>query len=184
MTDPLLSDDAELMVRTAAGDKSAFGELVKRHQSKVLSLAIRILGDETEAQDVAQDVFVKVYRAAGRYKPKAKFTTWLYRIAVNTSLDAGRRANRSVVPLEAVASVPGGPDATARLAEAELAARVRSAIQQLPPRQRTVVILHRYQELSYREIAAVTGWSVSAVESLLVRAHAKLRDSLADLRDP
>jgi RNA polymerase sigma-70 factor (ECF subfamily) len=173
--------DAELMARVAADDMAALGDLVRRHQGKVLALAIRTLGRPDLAEDVAQDVFVKVYRAAPAYTPQAAFTTWLYRIVVNCCLDALRKHRRAAAPLDRAADVPAADDAAGNLERNEQAARVRRALNALPERQRLVVLMHRYQDLSHRQIAETTGWSESAVESLLVRAYANLRAALADL---
>ena len=175
--------DTELMARLARGDVSAIGELAHRHQGRVLELAFRTLGHWDLAEDIAQETFLRVYRAAKTYQPQAKFTTWLYRIVVNLCLDEQRRRAKAAVPLEAVAP-DGLPAPEANPAEKkELAASVRAAIQELPERQRLAVVLHRYDGLSHTEISEVTGWSESAVESLLVRAYANLREKLAKLKD-
>lgn len=184
MAEQAHNDDAELMASVAAGDTSALGRLVERHQEQVLALALRTLGRRELAEDVAQDVFVKVFRAARRYKPRAKFTTWLYRIVVNQCLDVVRKRKRQVLFGANAPSAAAGPDASVRLELSETAERVRQAVAALPPRQRIAVVLHRYQEMGHREIAEATGWSPSAVESLLVRAYAGLRVALADLQEP
>jgi len=171
------------MSLTAAGDREAFAELIRRHQQKVMALAVRTLGSEDLAADVAQDVFLRVFESTGRYKPRARFTTWLYRIVVNRCLDVLRRRGRAAIPLEGIERAGRTSDVAGQAERAELAEKVRRAVAELPPRQRMAVILHRYHELSHREVAAVTGWSSSAVESLLVRAYAALREALADLRE-
>jgi len=177
-------NDAELMARTAGGDMAAFAELIKRHQSKVMALALRTLGRQDQAQDVVQDVFIKVYDAAKRYRPSAQFTTWLYRIAVNRCLDLIRRSKHAAVPLEAAESILVRSDAQGDgLERRELISRVRRAVEQLSERQRIVVVLHRYHGLTHEQIAAATGWTRSAVESLLVRAYARLRELLGDLNE-
>lgn len=173
--------DAELMTAVAGGRMAALEELVHRHQESVMAVAYRFLGRWDLAEDVAQDVFVRIHRAAADYRPEAKFTTWLYRIVVNLCLDVKRRESRRPVSM---AEMPADPpaDATPDPIEArETAGRVRQAVGDLPDRQRTAVVLHRYDGLSHREIAEVTGWSESAVESLLVRGYAGLRDALADM---
>ncbi len=173
--------DAELMTAVAGGRMAALEELVHRHQESVMAVAYRFLGRWDLAEDVAQDVFVRIHRAAADYRPEAKFTTWLYRIVVNLCLDVKRRESRRPVSM---AEMPADPpaDATPDPIEArETASRVRQAVGDLPDRQRTAVVLHRYDGLSHREIAEVTGWSESAVESLLVRGYAGLRDALADM---
>ena len=184
MAEPSHSDDAKLMASIATGDTAALGELVARHQEKVLALALRTLGRRDLAEDAAQDVFVKVFRAARRYRPRAKFTTWLYRIVVNHCLDMLRKAKRRKLLAGDLPPAPAEADAATQLEASETATRVRQAVGALPARQRIAIILHRYHEMSHSAIAEATGWSQSAVESLLVRAYAALRVALADLQDP
>lgn len=173
--------DVRLMAEIAAGDQHAMATLIRRHQDRVIGLAYRLLGDRHLAEDAAQDAFVQVLRSAGRYTPKARFTTWLYRIVVNRCHDLRRRHRRRKAEglpdgLAAATDAPGRP-----LQAAETAARVRAAIDDLPERQRTAVLLSRFEQFSHRAIADATGWSESAVESLLVRAYARLREDLRDL---
>ncbi|MCY2925778.1 MAG: sigma-70 family RNA polymerase sigma factor [Planctomycetota bacterium] len=170
-------DDVALMGDLAAGRTEALDELVRRHQEKVLALALRTLGDPDAAGDIAQEAFVKVFRSARRYQPSAKFTTWLYRIVVNCCLDQMRR-RRPAANIDDVAAPAAGESAPEGVIQAETALAVRAAIEALPERQRLVVILHRFQGLSHREVAQVTGWSHSAVESLLTRAYVTLRERL------
>lgn len=175
--------DAELMTAVAGGRMAAMGELVHRHQASVMAVAYRFVDRWDLAEDVAQDVFVRIHRAAADYRPEAKFTTWLYRIVVNLCLDVKRRETRRPVSM---AEMPADPPADAPpdpIEARETAGRVRQAVGDLPDRQRTAVVLHRYDGLSHREIAEVTGWSESAVESLLVRGYAGLRDALADMNE-
>lgn len=173
-----VSDEA-LVSAVAAGDMAALGELVQRHQERVVRLARRITGDAELAEDVAQESFLRVYRAAKRYKPSARFTTWLHRIVVNLCWDHRRGWRR-------VATEPHDrPDDPRReppegLARSEMRAVVRRAVGALPPRQRVAVVLHRFEGCSMREIAAITGWSESAIESCLVRAYRRLRQELAE----
>lgn len=175
--------DADLMARLAKGEVSPIGDLAHRHQARVLELAFRTLGHWDLAEDVAQETFLRVYRAAKTYQPQARFTTWLYRIVVNLCLDEQRRRARTALPLEAVAP-EGLPASQANPAEKkELAELVRAAVQELPNRQRLALVLHRYDGLSHTEISEITGWSESAVESLLVRAYANLREKLAKLKN-
>lgn len=174
--------DAACMLRLAKGDMQALAPLMQRHQRKVMALAWRMLRRDDLAEDVAQDVFLRVAKSAGRYRPEAKFTTWLYRITSNRCLDELRRKRRGTISLD------DAPPPTAErnqddLERRERTARVRRAIDALPDRQKLAVVLHRYETLSHRDIAEVTGWSPKAVESLLVRAYDKLRDALADLRE-
>ena len=171
-------DDVSLMAALAAGHIPALDELVRRHQEKVLALALRTLGDPEAARDVAQEAFVKVLRSARRYRPEAKFTTWLYRIVVNCCVDLMRR-RRPAANLDDVAPPAAEDSVPDRAMRAEAALAVRRAVEALPDRQRLVVVLHRFAELSHREVAQVTGWSNSAVESLLTRAYVALRERLA-----
>jgi RNA polymerase sigma-70 factor (ECF subfamily) len=174
--------DYELMARAGQGNHDALGTLVQRHQAKVVGLAFRFLGRWDAAEDVAQDVFVRVWRAAATFRPEAQFTTWLYRLATNLCWDRRRRAARDL-RLRATAPTPGSADPPlATLASRDRIRRVQEAVAELPDRQRLAVILHRYQGLSHKEIADATGWSESAVESCLVRAYENLRKSLSDMR--
>ncbi|NQT86854.1 sigma-70 family RNA polymerase sigma factor [bacterium] len=176
-------NDAELMRALAGGDMEALGTLARRHQDKIVGLAFRMLRRRDLAEDVAQEAFLRVYRAAGRYRPDAKFTTWLYRIVTNLSLDLQRRAQREPAILDESAPVAASRPTPDPLEASERAELVRRAIDSLPDRQRTAVLLHRYQGLSHIEVGEVAGWSQSAVESLLVRAYANLRQALAELKD-
>lgn len=173
--------DAELMAAVAAGRMAALEELVRRHQESVMAVAYRFLDRWDLAEDVAQDVFVRIHRASADYRPEAKFTTWLYRIVVNRCLDLKRRESRRPVSMADMPVDPPGDAAPDPIDARETAGRVRQAVGDLPDRQRAAVVLHRYDGLSHREIGKVTGWSESAVESLLVRGYAALRDALADM---
>lgn len=176
--------DVELMARVGLEDRAALGLLAQRHRVRILSLAYRLLGDWHEAEDVAQETLLRVRQAARGYEPQAKFTTWLYRIVHNLTTDRHRRAGRTPLPLEAVQDVEAeDPSQNSPVERAELAQAVQQAIARLPDRQRRVVILHRYEGLSHSEIGEVTGWSRSAVESLLVRAYENLRKNLAQHED-
>lgn len=182
MTNERISDE-ELMARLAWQDMSALGQLVHRHQQKVLALAYRILGKWDAAEDVCQETFLRLHKVAKGYTPQAKFTTWLYRIVVNLCIDQQRKSARRAVPLEDVGSNIKANPSDNGLEKKELAAIVQNAINKLPERQRLVVVLHRYDGLSHEQISEVTGWTKSAVESLLVRAYANLRNSLTKVKD-
>lgn len=171
------ADDHELMRRTAAGDHAAFAVLVRRHQARVLSLAYRLLGRWDAAEDVAAEAFVRVYERARSYKPQARFTTWLYRIVANLCWDQRRRWSRAPEPLLEWQAPGSAPADSVERDEARRA--VRRAVASLPDRQRLVILLHRFEGLDHREIAEITGWSASAVESCLVRAYARLRELLS-----
>lgn len=173
-----VADDPELMRRLADGQMAALASLVQRHQQAVRALACRLTGRWDCADDIAQETFLRVYRSAASYRPAAAFSTWLYRIVVNLCLDlAKRRRPVSLVPENL--PLAEAPSAESELVEQEKVAAVRQQIDALPARQRTVLVLHRFEGMSHAQIAQTTGWSESAVESLLVRAYAALRQGLA-----
>jgi RNA polymerase sigma-70 factor (ECF subfamily) len=174
--------DIDLMLRFQRGDGAAFEELVRRHTRGVLNLVYRYLGDAAGAEDAAQDVFVKVYRARKKYRPEAKFTTWLYRIAVNHCLNEIRSRKSQPVgaaPIDDLLEEPAGTPVDAQLRRQELRRAVKEAINALPENQRMAVILARYQEMSYVEIADAMNLSIEAVKSVLFRAKENLQQRLA-----
>jgi RNA polymerase sigma-70 factor (ECF subfamily) len=174
------ADDARLMARSADGDRSAFAELIQRHQRRVFELAYRTTVNAALAEDITQEAFLRVWRSADRYQPSARFGTWLYRIVVNLCLDEFKKKKPFPGEIPDQADVrtahPGGV-----LEADERALAVRRAVADLPERQRIAVLLHRFMGLPTRDVAEATGWTESAAESLLVRAYAALRKSLADL---
>ena len=174
-------DDATLMRALGEGETEALGELVHRYQQKALGLAYRMLGRWNLAEDTVQEAFLRVYRSAPRYHPSAQFMTWLYRIVTNLCLDERRREKRAPAPLPEDMTVADPAPHEDPLEVDERAQMVREAVGSLPERQRAVLVLHRYERLSYAEVAEITGWSESAVESLLVRAYAHLRRKLSNL---
>ncbi len=182
--------DTDLMLRCARGDESAFEEIVRRYQGRIASLAFRYLGSAADAEDVAQEVFLRVHRARETYEPTAKLSTWIHRITVNASLNLLRRRR---VRRHLNAEMPAGgadreadadfEDPTAKrpheaLLEAELAAVLREIIERLPERQRTAILLNKYQGLSYEDTAATLGLSLPAVKSLLTRARVNIKEAL------
>ncbi len=181
--------DAELMLRVKDGDEESFGNLLSKHRDPVINYLYRMVHNAAVAEELAQDVFLRVYRARATYEPSAKFTTWLYRIATRVAFNFVRdgRVARAAVPLEGPTGEPiaalrtSEPTAEDRLVADARAKEVRSAIRALPEKQRAAVILHKYQELDYREIAASLECSESAVKSLLFRAYETLRGRLAHL---
>jgi RNA polymerase sigma-70 factor (ECF subfamily) len=182
------AEDVRLMQLVAGGDTTAFEQLVERHQTLVAGTVARMLGSNSDVEDIAQQVFIRVWKSAGRYVARAKFTTWLLKITRNLVFNEMRRAKRH--PHLPVQIEPGAeemplkdeamatPDAT--LLQAELQAEIEKAIVLLPDTQRMALVLRRYEELSYEEIADVLDLSVPAVKSLLFRARTELRDRLKD----
>lgn len=178
---PVVDPDEELVARVAVGDPAAIQALVARKLTRMLSLARRMLGDPSEAEDVAQEVFVRAWKQARVWKPGAgKFDTWMHRVAMNLCYDRLRRRREITVDDMPEVEDPS-VGAEAGLVSAGTAARVQAAIAALPERQRDAVILCHYQELSNIEAAELLGVSVEAVESLLSRGRRALRTALADL---
>jgi RNA polymerase sigma factor (sigma-70 family) len=175
MRDP----DEELVRRVGGGDKRAASELVRRHLPRMVGLARRMLGDASEADDVAQEVFLRVWKHAAAWKPgQAKFETWMHRVAMNLCLDKLRRAGRQGGEVS-----PETPDvrasATRALDDRQRRDRVREALQKLPERQRAALVLCYYQERTNIEAAEILGVSVDALESLLSRARRTLKSALS-----
>ncbi len=182
-----LDPDATLMLRAKQGDGGAFTELVEKYKQPVMNLAFRTLRDLTEAEDLAQAVFVQVWKAAPRYEATAKFSTWLFTIARNLCLNEIRRRTRHPAgsldqtredaedqPLYQVEDKRVAP-ASEELLRGELVEKVEAALARLPENQRTALLLCRQEELSYEEIAAVLGCSLSATKSLIHRARETLK---------
>jgi RNA polymerase sigma-70 factor (ECF subfamily) len=179
---PFGDPDVALMLRFQRGDPTAFDELVRRHQKAVLNIAWRYCADRAVAEDLAQEIFVKVWKARGSYQPAARFSTWLYRIAVNRCLNEIRsRPKGTALPVEETLEerVESRPDGD--LHRAELQQAVRAAIDALPPNQRMAVILSRFHELPYEEISEAMAVSLEAVKSLLFRARENLKIALEKL---
>jgi RNA polymerase sigma-70 factor (ECF subfamily) len=179
--------DIRLMELVSAGQTDAFKQLVERHQRLVIGTVARMLGNNSDAEDIAQQVFVRVWKNASRYVPRARFTTWLLTITRNLVFNELRRRSRHAqVPLQTEVDEEErplkdeqtlAPDAS--LLEQELQQAIDAAIASLPETQRMAVVLRRYEQLSYEEIAEILEQSVSAVKSLLFRARTELRASLS-----
>lgn len=169
------------MARLARGDMAALGELVRRHQASVWQLAYRVTGRWDWADDITQEAFLRVLRSASSYQPTAAFSTWVYRIVSNLCLDALRRPRLARLPEEprpaGVTQDPSAPEA------AERAQAVRDAVAALPERQRLALVLHRFHGQTHVQIGQALECSIPAVESLLVRAYAQLRQRLQDWND-
>ena len=182
--------DTELMLRVKRGDEAAFEELVDKYKQPVLNLVYRILRDATEAEDLAQNVFVQVFKSADRYRVEAKFSTWLFTIARNLCLNELRRRSRhpaesldgTAEPSEETparqfedkASV-SAPD---QLLREELSFKVEEALAGLPENQRTAILLFKEQEMSYEEISKLLDCSLSATKSLIHRGRETLKQKL------
>jgi RNA polymerase sigma-70 factor (ECF subfamily) len=185
-----LDFDAELMIRVREGDGASFGVLLEKHRSSVVHFLYRMVQNQAVAEELAQEVFLRVYRSRGTYEPAAKFTTWLFRIATHVALNALRDGKNerwqerldddsSDAPARQVSdrrpSVEQSMVYEARLDE------IRRAIAALPTKQRAAVLMHKYEELEYSQIAKVLSCSESAVKSLLFRAYETLRARLAHM---
>ena len=188
----LRDPDIRLMLRVRDDDAGAFGELVERFQHRLVAVMHHLVGNPDEAEDLAQEVFLRVYRTRKKYQPKAKFSTWLFTIANNLALNALRdRQRRPVV-------AAGGPRLADRSARSRRTARprpatsrprtacssrnwpavIRQALDGLNERQRMAVVLNKFEDMNYAEIAEVMGLTTKAVKSLLSRARANLREAL------
>lgn len=188
-----VDSDLELMLRVTHGDEDSFGVLLSRHRGPLLSYFVRMVRDQGLAEDLAQEVFLRVYQARERYQPEARFTTWLYRIATNLALNAIRDRRSDPVVLEAGVepdkelssplerAADSRPTAEEQMAESDRERLIREAIESLPRKQRAAVILHKYHEVDYRQIASILKVSESAVKSILFRAYESLRVRLEPL---
>jgi len=188
MVDETASSE-DLMARIANGDDDAFGILVNRHQTSVLNLVYRFIGDRTQAKDLSQEVFLRVWQAAKSYEPRAKFTTWIYRITANLCLNELKSARRKKwlqflrsngdYEIQTEEAFPdGSPSPEDVLLAKERSRQISNALQSLPDSQRMALVMKKYDDLSYQEIGQILGCSVSAIESLLVRAKKTLQETL------
>jgi RNA polymerase sigma-70 factor (ECF subfamily) len=185
-----LERDAELMLRVRDGDQASFGLLLERHRGPVIHFLYRMVQRQAVAEELAQEVFLRVYRSRSTYEPSAKFTTWLFRIASHLGLnwirDGRNEKLQESLDRETAEGATRQVADRARTAEQELVYRarlgeVRQAIESLPSKQRAAVLMHKYEEMEYSEIASVLRCSESAVKSLLFRAYEHLRSRLAHM---
>ncbi len=186
------TSDAEVMLRVKAGDQPAFNYLVQKYRRPLVSFMYRMARNAAVAEDLAQEVFLRVYRSRESYEASAKFTTWLYRIATNLAVNHARDT-RHERP-EIMVSLDEPDEATGMtmdLADGEMTAEqvmvrrerlmgIRRKIEALPERQRLAVVMHKYQQMDYRQIAEVLELSESATKSLLFRAYETLREQLKE----
>lgn len=188
-----LSTDAEIMLRVKTGDESAFTFLVQKYRRQMVGFMYRMCHNPAAAEELAQEVFLRVYRSREKYEASAKFNTWLYRIATNLAVNHARdtrheRAENTVrldEPDQETGTTPdladGSLSAEEQMLRRERMAAIRQKVQALPERQRMAVIMHKYQQMDYREIADVLKLSESATKSLLYRAYETLREQLKEL---
>jgi RNA polymerase sigma-70 factor (ECF subfamily) len=189
----LRDPDIRLMLRVRDDDAAAFAELVELYQHRLVTVMHHLVGSNEEAEDLAQEVFLRVYRGRKKYHPKAKFSTWLFTIANNLALNVLRtRQRKPTIPLNVRDSGPLGPRPAEqlvldreeppheRMQQRELAAIVEQALDTLNERQRIAVVLNKFEDMNYAEIADVMGLTSKAVKSLLSRARDNLRLALQD----
>jgi RNA polymerase sigma-70 factor (ECF subfamily) len=183
------AQDLVWMERVKQGDMDAFRELIEAHQHRIIGTIAKMLSDDTEAEDLAQQVFIRVWKSAARYEPTAKFTTWLYTITRNLVFNELRRRRRH--GMQSLTDPPPGEERAAiqvadpstkapdrSVLDTEMQDAIQKAIDELPETQRMAVILRRYDEISYEEMGKVLGLSVPAVKSVLFRARTELREKL------
>ena len=184
----------DLMGSVRLGNRHAFEVLINRHQRSVLNFIFRFLGNRADAEDLTQEVFLRVWKAAGTYKPDAKFTTWLYRIATNLCINRQHaiRIRRLFVQSHIQEQIQNSKDSSIigesagilspeeRLIDSEQSVRLLNALNELPTSQRVAVVLRIYDEMSYQEIAQIMDRSVSSVDSLLIRAKKNLHRKLVE----
>ena len=186
------SSDAAIMLRVAAGDDSGFNYLVEKYHRPMIHFLFRMVHNQAVAEELAQEVFLRVYRSRESYRAEAKFTTWLYRIATNLAVNHARdtrheRAAQNVyldAPDEETGTTPDvaddEPSVEQRLVRDERMAAIRKHVMALPERQRMAVLMHKYQGMDYRQIGEVLKLSESATKSLLFRAYQTLREKLRE----
>jgi RNA polymerase sigma-70 factor (ECF subfamily) len=178
--------DAELIQHVAQGDENAFEQLVKKYEHAVFNIIYRYTGHYDDVEDLAQEVFMKVWRHAKSFKGKSKFSTWLYRIVVNHCLNYKSKHRHTLVSLDEMTEkekIPESLVVEVDLEQRQKAEIIRKAVEELPERQRIALLLSKLEDKSYKEIAAIMKISVSAVESLIFRAKEALKKKLIPLRN-
>ncbi len=191
--DPASDPGVQLMLRVRDGDADAFRELFEKHSRAIVNFAYHFVGSRQRAEEIAQDVFLQIFRAAPRYEPTAKFTTWLYRIATNACLNEVRRPEhrhprrsleyqsddehkRTEIAYADPTAIPGD----SALAGRQLEAKIQAVLDDLPPNQRAALLMSRVDGMSYLEVAEALDTTESAVKSLVFRATATMRKELAE----
>jgi RNA polymerase sigma-70 factor (ECF subfamily) len=170
--------DADLVDRAAQGDESSFEQLVKKYQPMVFSTIYRYIGYPDDVEDLAQEVFIKIWRNIRQFKKKSKFSTWIYRITANHCLSFRTKHKKAPVSLDALTEQGSNPEPLTHVPDYEKThklALIREAIHDLPERQRMALILSQYEEKTYKEIAEIMHTSVASVESLIFRARTALK---------
>ncbi len=184
--------DAEIMLAVAAGDEAGYNYLVTKYHRQIIHFLFRMVHNEAVAEELAQEVFLRVYRSRESYRAEAKFSTWLYRIATNLAVNHARDTKNErmaqTLELDAPDAESGtmpevaddDPNVEQRMLREERMAAIRAQVKALPERQRMAVLMHKYQEMDYRQIGEVLKLSESATKSLLFRAYQTLRERLKD----
>jgi len=174
--------DSELVRQIQSGDAAAFDELMRRYKRPVVNFIFRMLGNAEDADDVAQDVFVRVYQNLDTWRPETKFSTWLFALARNAAIDRIRwRSRHRTESIESAPEMAASPGTAEDVNAREIGDQVAAAIAKLPEDQKTAIVLSEYQGMSYAEIAAVMRCSEKSVESRLYRARQTLRIALQHL---
>ena len=179
-------DDARLAAAAAGGDRGAFQTLVERHRGLVYRVAYQFSGNHHDADDIAQEVFIKVYRSLGRFRQDAQFTSWLYRIAMNACVDHSRRRNPAEPSDDGDQLLQGSstsdPDPEVRAYAGEIGEAVQAAVARLPPRQRLIFVMRHFEDLKLNEIARALGLAEGTVKRQLHAAVHRLRRLLREAR--
>lgn len=176
--------DIDLIKLIAKGDEKAFEQIVLKYQQAVFNTIYRYTGNQDDVQDLAQEIFIKVWRNAAKFKGKSKFSTWLYRIVVNHCINYQRKQKRRHTSLDELTEKGITPESLKVVPDWEQKRRVeliKKAVNDLPDRQRMALVLSQYEGRSYKEIAEIMKVSVSSVESLIFRARSALRIKLAEV---
>jgi RNA polymerase sigma-70 factor (ECF subfamily) len=178
-------EDIKLMLGFKNGDISCFGTLFDKYKTKLLNFVYRFVGNQIDAEDITQEVFLRVYNSKNKYKPKSKFSTWIYKIAKDLCIDYLRKHKHEIIPIDEEIiqqlSDKTNDEPNVSAERNEINKIIHSALFSLPVNQRTALYLKVYENKSYKEIAQILGCSVSAVESLIFRARQSLKEKLSFL---